>query len=164
MRLPRDPHADGAGEEDLLPAPRTSMPRSAPPAAVRARILVCEDNPMNRKVLVAMLAKLGHDPVVVDDGLAAWELLTKETFDLVLTDVEMPGIDGMELTRRIRAREAQSGGAAKRVPVIGATAHVGEDERRRLLTAGMDAHLGKPFTLADLSTLLAKALRVRVSA
>jgi CheY-like chemotaxis protein len=119
---------------------------------------------MNRKVLVAMLGKLGHDAVVADDGLAAWELFTKESFDLVLTDIEMPGIDGMELTRRIRAREAESGVAGTRVPVIGATAHVGEDERRRLLTAGMDAHLGKPFTLADLSTVLAKALRPRLSA
>jgi signal transduction histidine kinase len=161
MRLPRDPHGDEAGEEDLLPAARTSMPRSAPPAAMRARVLVCEDNPMNRKVLVAMLGKLGHEPVMVEDGLAAWELLAKETFDVVVTDVEMPGLDGIELTRRLRAREAENGATAPRVPVIGATAHVGEDERERLLAAGMDAHLGKPFTLADLSTVLAKALNRR---
>jgi CheY-like chemotaxis protein len=166
MRLPRDPHVAEPGEEDLLPAPRTAMPRSAPPTALRARVLVCEDNPMNRKVLVAMLGKLGHEPVMVEDGLAAWELLAKEAFDVVLTDVEMPGLDGIELTRRLRAREAEhaeDGASSRRVPVIGATAHVGEDERERLLAAGMDAHLGKPFTLSELSTVLEKALASRVS-
>jgi CheY-like chemotaxis protein len=166
MRLPLDPEADGkAGPEDLLPTTRTPVPRSAPPATIRARVLVCEDNPVNQKVLVAMLERLGHDAVVAPDGLAAWEILRDQQFDVVLTDIEMPGMDGFELTRRIRARERESqsddGRAASHVPIVGATAHVGEDERQRLLAIGMDAHLGKPFTLAELSSVLMRAVAAR---
>ena len=74
------------------------------------RVLLCEDNPVNQKVLRAMLSHLGHQTTAVDDGLAAWELLQNESFDLLLTDVEMPGLDGLELARRVRAREAEQGG------------------------------------------------------
>ena len=73
-------------------------------------------------------------------------------FDLLVTDIEMPGLDGVELTRGCARRERAAG--SPRMPIIGATAHVGEEEQHRLLDAGMDAHLPKPFRLADLSTLL----------
>ncbi len=120
-------------------------------------MLLVEDNPVNQKVLSAMLGHLGHRTTVANDGLGAWELMQAQTFDMLLTDVEMPGMDGIELTRRVRAREQASGG--ERMPVLGATAHVGAEEEHRLLAAGMDAHLGKPFTLADLVAALGRARR-----
>jgi signal transduction histidine kinase/CheY-like chemotaxis protein len=143
------------GPLDLL-VPAEAQERTSMPAASRTLdVLVCEDNLVNQKVLRAMLARLGHRVTMAGDGLAAWAELEKGSFDLVLTDVEMPGLDGVELTRRIRAREVEAGSA--RVPIVGATAHVGEAEQHRLVDAGMDAHLGKPFTLGDLSSVIDRA-------
>jgi CheY-like chemotaxis protein len=119
-------------------------------------VLLCEDNPVNQRVLLAMLSHLGHRATVANDGLAAWELLQREPFDLLLTDVEMPELNGLELTGRVRARETERGDP--RMPILGATAHVGAEEQHRLIAAGMDAHLGKPFTLADLTAALGRVM------
>lgn len=153
LRLPRDPDAPtAAGAEDLLP-PFSEPPSDRPPDARRTlRVLACEDDEVSRRVLTVMLRQLGHDATIVPDGASAWELLQKEQFDVLLTDVEMPIMDGLELTRRVRDRERAGG--AKRLRVIGATAHVGEAERHRLIAQDMDAHLPKPFTLAHLSATL----------
>ncbi len=155
LRLPIVPHAAEAGPVELLGT--TLAPPARPPSLPDAalRVLVCEDNPVNQKVVVAMLARLGHETTVVSDGVAAWELLQVRSFDLLLTDVEMPRLDGLELARRVRERERQRDGA--RLPIVGATAHVGEEEQHRLLGAGMDAHLAKPFTLSDLTAALGRA-------
>jgi CheY-like chemotaxis protein len=146
-----------AGPTDLLPPVDGAAVRTEPALSRALHVLVCEDNPVNQMVLLAMLARLGHTTKVANDGLAAWELLERETFDLLLTDIEMPGLDGMELARRVRAKEAAQPGS--HLPILGATAHVGEEEQHRLLGAGMDAHLGKPFTLTDLSAALHRAAR-----
>jgi signal transduction histidine kinase/ActR/RegA family two-component response regulator len=154
----RLPAADGPTEpgpiELLAPIDAESRPAETR-ATSGMSILVCEDNLVNQKVLIAMLGRLGHRTTVANDGLAAWEILKSESFDLLLTDVEMPGIDGIELARRLRALETERGGA--RMPILGATAHVGEEEQHRLISAGMDAHLGKPFTVNDLSAALRRA-------
>jgi len=151
------PGVPEAGPTDLLP-PADGTPVRTEPTLTRAlHVLVCEDNPVNQMVLLAMLARLGHTTKVANDGLAAWELLERESFDLLLTDIEMPGLDGMELARRVRAKEAAHPGT--HLPILGATAHVGEEDQHRLLGAGMDAHLGKPFTLTDLTAALGRAAR-----
>jgi signal transduction histidine kinase len=157
LRLPRAPDAGTAsGPEDLLPP--FSEPTSARPATARRalRVLACEDNDVSRRVLTIMLRQLGHDATIVPDGAAAWEALQDREFDVLLTDVEMPVMDGLELTRRVRDREKAKGGG--RLRVIGATAHVGEAERHRLIALDMDAHLPKPFTLAHLSAMLTETL------
>ncbi len=154
LRLPRADDATNAGPADLLPVSAPPPLRRAPVPTAPLHVLVCEDNPVNQKVLLAMLARLGHTTTVAGDGLAAWEILQHQSFDLLLTDLEMPGLDGLELARRVRTREAEGG--APRLPIIGATAHVSEEEQHRLLRAGMDAHLGKPFTLSDLVAVLAR--------
>jgi signal transduction histidine kinase/ActR/RegA family two-component response regulator len=157
LRLPPATEESQAGPLDLLPVAAAPKPPEEVVRTTALRVLLCEDNPVNQKVLLAMLSHLGHKTTAVTDGLAAWELLQKESFDLLLTDVEMPGMNGLELARRVRTREAERGGV--HLPILGATAHVGEEEQHRLLGAGMDAHLGKPFTLADLSGALGRVAR-----
>ncbi|MGD0528203.1 MAG: ATP-binding protein [Polyangiaceae bacterium] len=156
IRLPLDDTKPAQeGPEVLLT--EASEAAARPPTGRAARplsVLVCEDDAVNQVVLRAMLERLGHTVELVDDGARAWELLQTKRFDLMVTDVEMPGLDGVELTRRVRTRE--DGG--RRMPIVGVTAHVGEEEQHRLLDAGMDAHLPKPFRLAELASTLAKVI------
>ncbi len=155
LRLPPAPDAEEVGPLDLLPSTPSTFPDAEPVSTRPLHVLVCEDNAVNQKVVLAMLVRLGHRATLANDGLAAWTLLENGSFDLLLTDIEMPGIDGLELARRVRARETARGDA--RLPIVGATAHVGEAEQHRLLGAGMDGHLGKPFTLADLTAAIGRA-------
>jgi signal transduction histidine kinase/CheY-like chemotaxis protein len=158
LELPCDKD-EAPGPLDLLLAlPDAEGAKTSPthpdPEPEGLEVLVCEDNVVNQTVLLAMLRRKGHRVTMTEDGLAAWEVLQTRTFDLVITDVEMPGLTGIELAQRIRVDEAKRDGA--RVPIIGATAHVGDNEQHQLLDAGMDAHLGKPFTLRELSLVIAR--------
>jgi signal transduction histidine kinase/DNA-binding response OmpR family regulator len=116
------------------------------------RVLVAEDNAVNRQILLAQMEKLGVAPILVDNGGAAVTLAATEDFDLVLMDCEMPGMDGYEATRAIRAEELHSG--RRRQRIIALTAHALQDSERKSLDAGMDGHMTKPLTL----TLLRQAL------
>jgi CheY-like chemotaxis protein len=126
---------------------------SAAPSAVApgARVLVVDDNPVNRMLAGAMLGRLGIEHDLVDGGLPALAALAEQRFDLVLMDVQMPGIDGREATRRWRSDG--HGASALDVPVVALTAHVGDDERSLCADAGMDDFLSKPFGLAELEAL-----------
>ena len=156
LRLPREHDEEkGFGPEALLAARATavSIQVSVAPSPKRVlSILVCEDDPVSQRVALLMLKRLGHDVTTADDGLTAWEILREREFDLLLTDIEMPGLDGLALTRRVREREESEN--RSRLPVVAATAHVGEDERHRLLGAGVDVHVPKPFTMAILTSAL----------
>jgi len=105
------------------------------------RILVAEDNQMNRKVVEALGRRRGWRITAVVNGQEALDLLECEDFDLILMDVQMPELDGLETTRRIRVREGTGGG---HVPVLGLTAHAREEDRENCLAAGMDGYLSKP--------------------
>lgn len=157
LLLPRAEPAGAPGPEDLLHEIARPEGARVEPTAKGLRVLVCEDNPVNQKVLVAMLSRFGHHAEIAEDGARGWELLQARAYDLLVTDIEMPGIDGVALTRLVRAREREREGA--RLPIVCATAHVGDDERHRLLAEGIDAHLPKPFTLADLSAALERVVR-----
>ena len=106
----------------------------------RPRVLIAEDIETNRLVLAMMLHLLGCDHESVGDGLAAVEAVSERAFDLVLMDVQMPCMDGLEATRTIRALSDEK----RNVPIIGVTAHALRSERAMLLAAGMDLCLSKP--------------------
>ncbi len=110
------------------------------------RILVAEDNPVNQRVAAALLEKRGHRVSLAADGRSAIELFGKERFDMVLMDVQMPGMDGLEATAAIRAVES----SASHVPIVAMTAHAMSGDRERCLAAGMDDYLSKPVRPDDL--------------
>ncbi|HYD31952.1 MAG TPA: ATP-binding protein, partial [Azospirillaceae bacterium] len=136
------------------PMPAVSaVPASAPGAAERqGRILLVEDVEMNQELATRMLRSAGHKVTVAGDGAAALAALNRRTFDLVLMDVQMPVMDGLEATRAIRALE----GPTARIPVIAMTAGALPEEIDRCRAAGMDGHLTKPV---DRDALLAGVAR-----
>ncbi|GAB6037895.1 hypothetical protein JCM15519_24540 [Fundidesulfovibrio butyratiphilus] len=138
------------GDETLLPAPAARQP--SPTARQAHDILVVEDNVENQKVALALLTKLGQRATPAMSGRDALELLRARLFDLVLMDVEMPGMDGFETTRRIRRGEA--GKEASPVPIVAMTAHVLSGYREKCLVAGMDGYIPKPVEMAQLAELV----------
>jgi len=112
---------------------------------VMARILVVEDNPTNQKVVAGLLGKRGYQTTVANHGGEALEALEKSTFDLVLMDVQMPILDGLETTRLIR-QDARW----RTLPIVGLTAHAMVGDRQRCLDAGMNDYLAKPVRPAEL--------------
>jgi PAS domain S-box-containing protein len=127
--------ADEAELAGALPAPlvaRVVVPRS---------ILLVDDLSLNQEIVSAMLASAGHRVTVVDSGLRAIAACSEVHYDLVLMDVQMPGMDGLEATRRIR----DLGGRARQMPVIALTANVFSQQVDSYRDAGMNDHLGKPF-------------------
>jgi len=113
------------------------------------RILVVDDNAINRKLAMLMLKKRGWLAEEVDNGQAALERLATEVFDGVLLDIRMPGMDGEEVCRRIRANPAWAG-----LRLIAYTAHAMESEKQRFIDTGFDMVLIKPITMQNLETVL----------
>ena len=111
------------------------------------RILLAEDNLVNQRLVKRILEKRGHIVVLAGNGREALEALRNETFDLVLMDVQMPEIDGLEATRAIRETEKVSG---MHVPIVALTAHAMKGDQDRCLAAGMDGYLSKPVHASDL--------------
>jgi CheY-like chemotaxis protein len=120
-------------------------------AAQRIKVLVVEDNPVNIKVVTLHLNKLGYEWEVATEGKQALELLKAGSFDLVLMDVEMPGMDGLEATKHIRAGLEN---VDSTIPVVALTAHTTDEVKHRCFRAGMDDFLTKPIRMADLALLL----------
>lgn len=130
---------------------------------VAGRILLAEDNIVNTEVAKEMLANLGIDVVHVENGVGVLQALAVEQFDLVLMDCQMPDVDGLEATRRLRDQE-RSGAMFQRtaqrphIPVIAVTANAMEGDREACLAAGMDDYMSKPFTQAALRAMLQRWL------
>lgn len=117
------------------------------PLEKELRILLAEDNAVNQKLAKGLLEKKGHRVVVAETGRAALDLLETQSFDLVLMDVQMPEMDGLEATAAIRKREASGGG---HIPIIAMTAHAMVGDRERCIEAGMDDYVSKPVRAEDL--------------
>jgi len=135
-----------------------SAPDAAPDAMLEGlRVLVVEDNPTNRIIILGLLESLGATARAADDGVAGVAAAAVGGYDLILMDIQMPGIDGMEATRRIRALP----GPVASAPIIALTANVLAHQRDAYLAAGMDGVVGKPISplalLAEIARLSAGA-------
>jgi PAS domain S-box-containing protein len=137
-------------------ARRIAAEASAAAARRPLRILLIEDNAVNQLVTTRLLEREGHSVVGAESGLRGLEAFARESFDAVLMDVQMPGMDGIETTRAIRARERGPAKAGRRTPIIAFTAHAMKEDRERCLAAGMDAYLAKPVDTAELLETLAR--------
>lgn len=140
-----DGHADGSPQGEPLGA---RNPLS---------ILVAEDSEINQRVLIRMLDHLGYEATCVGDGASAVEAAQEQAFDLVLMDIQMPILDGVEATRRIRAQD----GDGSTPHIVALTAHALVGDRERLLNEGMDDYVSKPVDLATLEGLLSRIHRRR---
>ena len=147
----------------VLNQPRAQAPAAAPAqadlvsGAGRRRILLVEDNIINQRVAIGMLSKRGHDVTLAQDGAEAVALTERHTFDLVLMDLQMPGMSGLDATAAIRMREKTTGGHLR---IIAMTARAMASDREQCLAAGMDGYLSKPID----RTLLFEAVEERVTA
>ena len=140
----------------LVPVPE--VPRSAPATTKPGglRVLLAEDNAVNRELATAMLERLGHSVQCVRNGMEAVEAWRREPVDVVLMDVQMPVMDGMEATALIRRAEE---GTGRRTPIIGLTAHAQHEDRVSGLASGMDDYVTKPIQPGELESVLQRLAR-----
>jgi CheY-like chemotaxis protein len=155
----RDPEAREQWEAARLES-RTLQPAPVAPEKRQTgsplRILLAEDNTVNQRVAARMLEKWGHRVVVAANGSEALQLLERESFDLVLMDVQMPEMGGFEATAAIREKEKATG---RHLPIVAMTAHAMKGDAERCLAAGMDAYISKPVVGADLFDVVEKSGR-----
>ena len=121
----------------------------------RVNILLAEDNLVNQKITTRMLEKLGHAVTVVSNGREALDAIGRQTFDLILMDIQMPEMSGFEATETIRRQERGSG---RHLPIIALTAHAMDGDRERCLESGMDGYISKPARGAELSRAIGSLL------
>src|SRR5215469_7357599 len=117
------------------------------------RVLLAEDNPVNQTLAMRILEKLGHKVQVVNNGREALKRSQAEDFDLILMDVQMPEMDGLEATKAIRSAEASTG---IHLPIIAMTAHAMKGDKEECLSAGMDAYLSKPIRIDELKRAMSE--------
>ncbi|MDK2955300.1 MAG: two-component system, sensor histidine kinase and response regulator [Desulfovibrionales bacterium] len=137
--------------EDASPEPPDQTPELP-----TLRILLAEDTLINQVFIEDLLTREGHGVTVADNGVRALEALEKERFDVVLMDVQMPEMDGLEATRRIR--ESGVGPNPADLPIVALTAYAMESDRKRILEAGVDEYLSKPVQVDELMRVMAKAV------
>ena len=137
------------------PRPRTKPPRRLRRAARVLRVLVAEDNLTNQKLVSALLDQHGHHVSIVSNGRLAVERAAQEPFDIILMDVQMPEMSGLEATAAIREAERHTG---RHIPIVALTARAMAGDREQCLAAGMDAYVSKPVQAEELfSTMEAMA-------
>jgi signal transduction histidine kinase/CheY-like chemotaxis protein len=148
--------ADSPLNTTLRTTPRPAKNAAAKRPKSGARILVADDHPVNREVLVRQLELLGIASDTANDGVEAFETWSGSggKYTAILADIHMPRMDGRELTRQIRVAETQRGSPASRVPIVAVTANAMKGEDERCLAAGMDAYLAKPVNLDQLRITL----------
>lgn len=144
--------ADGA-----VPLPDVPEPAEATLPERPLRILLAEDDRVNRSLVIKLMEKHGHAVTAVEDGQQAVRALAAEAFDVLLMDVQMPVMDGVQATRAIR--DGAAGKERKNVPIVALTAHAMSGDRERLIQAGADEYLAKPFDVDTLLRVLRRSLR-----
>jgi PAS domain S-box-containing protein len=118
---------------------------------LRLHILLAEDNQVNQKLAIAVLNKWGHDVVLANNGIEALDLTTRQNFDLILMDLQMPEMGGLEATQLIREYQLTQG---RHTPIIAMTANAMSEDRQRCLDAGMDDYIAKPLNIEKLHAML----------
>jgi CheY-like chemotaxis protein len=126
----------------------------------RLRILLAEDNIVNQRLVVRLLEKYGHTMIVASTGREVLAALAQQPVDLVLMDVQMPDMDGLEATAVIREQERQGGG---HLPIIALTAHAMKGDQERCLASGMDAYISKPINAQILSSAISRVINGAIS-
>jgi two-component system, sensor histidine kinase and response regulator len=132
-------------------SPQPTMPEAQDGRSLR--VLLAEDNAINQRLTMRLLEKRGHTVTVVQDGAEALAAMRRQTFDVVLMDIQMPYMDGLETTQAIRAREQDT---ATRVPIVAMTAHAMQGDRERCLAAGMDGYVTKPLHPTELFEVIGR--------
>ena len=140
-----------AGRNDITNDTTSDAPRTVRGAG--CRILLTEDNLVNQRVARRILEKAGHMVAIAENGKVALEILDRQTFDLILMDVQMPEMGGFEATARIRENEELT---ARHIPIVAMTAHAMAGDRERCLDAGMDDYLAKPVAASTLLEMVAR--------
>ena len=152
-------------EEAEAAIPAKEIPPGPASPAAACRVLLVEDNPVNQRLATLMLSKQGCETVVAGDGLEALERLREQSFDLLFMDVQMPRMDGMAATRRIReiegdpAARSEYAALAHRltpIPIVGLTAHARKEDEDACYAAGMNAFLSKPIARAKMIEILSQ--------
>jgi two-component system, sensor histidine kinase and response regulator len=152
--------AETMRESEISNAPLlTATPTPLTGPTLRGHVLLAEDNPVNVEVAKEYLSALGLTYDVAADGAEACDSVRHKRYDLVLMDCQMPGVDGLEATRRIRAFETQHGLA--RLPIIAVTANAYDADRVACIEAGMDGYISKPFTETQLAAGLSSWLKAQ---
>ena len=141
-----------AGEHTAAPAPAQRKPLGS--------VLVAEDNPVNQRLALRLLERMGCRAEVAGNGHEVLAALSKRSFDLILMDCQMPGMDGFEATAQVRSRE----GPSRHTPIIAMTAHAMESDHERCLAAGMDDYISKPIRPDDFVRMLDRWLEFRATA
>jgi PAS domain S-box-containing protein len=143
----------GAGQAGSGP-----RPAAAPAAAGRKglRVLLVEDEPSNQFPVMKFLEQAGHEPTLAENGSQALEILSRRDFDIILMDIQMPVMDGVEATRAIR--ESRHLGDRRDIPIIALTAYAMSGDREKFLSMGMNGYLSKPVTMADIARAIDEAL------
>ena len=136
---------------DFIQQPERITPLLTSPMR-RLSTLIVEDEPINQQILKAILTKLGHKTMVSSDGYSAMELMKSMDFDVILMDVQMPELDGLETTRIIRSSKKYE--EVKRIPIIALTAYAMAGDREKCMEAGMDYYLSKPVDVKALVKIL----------
>ncbi len=149
----------GSGASTARPA-HFAAPQPPKEAIPPLRILLAEDNTINQRVAVRLLEKQGHTVVVAGDGLKALAALQQDRFDVVLMDVQMPFMDGVEATEAIRTRELATG---NHIPIVAMTAHAMSGDEQRFLKSGMDSYVSKPVHPQELFDAIHDALSAAAS-
>jgi CheY-like chemotaxis protein len=144
--------AIGANQADDGTSAAATTTEVVHPPTAGMRVLLVEDNPANQKVALLILGRFGCHTDLAENGLQALAAFTRNRYDLILMDCQMPEMDGFTATAEIRRQEAGS----HHTPIVALTANALDEEKQKCLEAGMDDHLPKPFRKSDLQTMLEK--------
>ena len=145
--------------ENDTPDQRDIDDRTESASGYSASVLLAEDNEVNREIAHEYLVRLGCAVTMAENGRQAVDRFVERPFDIVLMDVQMPEMDGIEATSRIRDIEAETG--SRRTPIVAATAHAFQEDREKCIVAGMDDFLSKPYTNKDIEPVLERWLGPR---